>query len=90
MPQQKQDFVLVYILSVSFIYLFMITFFYPVKDDRGIVIVVTNIITTMIGYRYGSSRGSATKDETIAKLNEPTVAADAGMVKETKITESTS
>lgn len=64
---------IVFIICFGFIY--MATFYHIPKSEtmanRG-VDLAASVILILVGYRWGSSRGSSKKDETIGNLLNPT------------------
>lgn len=69
-----QDPVAVLVLLLGFTYLFCISFLHNVRaDNNGVTIAVIGFMTLILNYLYGSSKGSAKKDDTIAGvINENT------------------
>ena len=55
------------IIVFSLIYFFMVTFF-NVKVDNQIIIAIVGFSSAVIGYHFGSSSGSSSKDEVINNL----------------------
>ncbi|MBB1195067.1 hypothetical protein DNC80_15485 [Flavobacterium sp. SOK18b] len=57
-----------FIVFFSFSYFFITTFFG--KENPQILIAVVGALSLVIGYYFGSSSGSAQKQETIDKMNQ--------------------
>lgn len=73
MKQLIEDPIAILILILGFGYLFAITFYPPLKPDgSGITIGVLSMMGIVINYKYGSSKGSAKKDDAlINNSNKP-------------------
>jgi len=54
------------VIVFCFGFLYLAYFFKPVGSDNGVTIGVVGFIGTILGYYFGSSRGSTKKDEVLS------------------------
>lgn len=67
MDKQNQAFILA-VSFIAFLFLYVGVTVFVGKIDQQIVSILSNIVMVIVGYYFGSSKSSATKDETIASM----------------------
>lgn len=71
--EEFDNFLTWYVITACFIYLFATTFII-FKNENAVtqgIALISNITMLIVGYRWGSSRSSFKKDETINNLLNP-------------------